>query len=64
MTYIPEGKYLSLREAATQKGVKKITVQKWVEKGLEAIMVDGFTLINVVNLEAFKPKRAGRPKQK
>jgi len=55
MTYIPEGNYLSLQEAADRASVARITVQKWIEHGLlPAIIIPKLgRLIDEKNLEAF-----------
>lgn len=62
---IPKGDYISVRQAATLRGVEKTTVTKWVKKGwLPSVSIDGFTIINIENVRAFRPRRAGRPSEK
>lgn len=68
MTYIPEGNYLTLIEAAERAEVSRITVQKWIEHGLlESISIPRLGQIvseNTFN-EFLKLKRPrGYPKGK
>jgi len=68
MTYIPEGNYLTLHEAAERADAARITVQKWIEHGLlPAIQIPRLgRLINEKDLAEFmqKERPTGYPKGK
>ncbi len=65
-TYIPEGRYLSKKQAAEAAGVIHQNVQYWIQRGqLPAIEIPGLGyLISETDLQAFleKPRSAGYPK--
>ncbi len=65
MTYIPEGAYVSARQAAGIRGVSKRSIHQWIDKGwLPALVIDNFILIVLSDLEKVEPKKAGWPKGK
>lgn len=62
-TYIPDGQYLSLAQAAKTLGLKRSGLQHHINKGhLQTIKIPGLGhIIKEDDIILFKAKRRGRP---
>jgi hypothetical protein len=66
MVHIPEGDYVTAKEAATIKGVHFMTVRKWISnQKIDALLIPklGY-IINIDTLHNFNPPPIGRPAKK